>query len=333
MMVRPAVICLAPARNETWIIERFLACASLWADRIIIADQGSTDGTADTARGFPKVTVLDNPDDSLYNEHARMTLLIDEARKEPGPRILAQLDADEMLSSDVLNSDGWMQMLNSAPGTTVSLPWVNLKPDLSTYWRAPIDKGVFYHDDGRPYQGGLQHGDRLPRNPDRPSLALERGAVLHYQYTDWERMKSKHRWYECLEHLRDPKRSAVDLYRQYHHMDAVAAEQIRPVEPAWFAAYETAGIDMRTVKKEDVYWYDREVLDWFGKHGAAHFAKQAIWDVDWSAIAQKAGRPGVFNDPRNLFHKAAHCWLKATQKRTYHPVVKFGDRFLKKAGW
>ncbi len=332
-MAKPAVICLTPVRNEAWIIGRFLACASLWADRIIVADQNSSDDTVAIASGFPKVTVLDNPDTSLYNEHARMSLLIDEARKQSGPRILAQLDADEVLSAEVFGTDIWKGVLGAAPGTTVALPWVNLMPGLATFWRAANNKGIFYSDDGRPYQGGLQHGDRLPKNPDRPIVTIDRGAVLHYQYADWDRMKSKHRWYVCLEQLRDPRRSAVDLYRQYHHMDAVAAGQIKPVGPVWFAAYEAAGIDMRTVTKDDVYWFDREVLGWFGKHGAGHFSQQAIWDVDWDAIARKTGQTGTFSDPRNALEKLTHLWLRSTQTRTYHPLVRLGDRLLKAAGW
>jgi len=39
-------ICITPVRNEAWIIERFLAAARTWATTVVIADQGSSDGTA-----------------------------------------------------------------------------------------------------------------------------------------------------------------------------------------------------------------------------------------------------------------------------------------------
>ncbi len=42
---KPVLICLTPIRNEAWILERFLQCASLWADYIIIGDQNSDDGS------------------------------------------------------------------------------------------------------------------------------------------------------------------------------------------------------------------------------------------------------------------------------------------------
>ena len=52
---RPAVICVTPARNEAWILERFLRAAELWADHVIVADQQSTDRTVAIARKFDKV--------------------------------------------------------------------------------------------------------------------------------------------------------------------------------------------------------------------------------------------------------------------------------------
>ena len=45
----PTVIALAPVRNEAWILERYLRCAALWADHVVVADQGSDDGCREIA--------------------------------------------------------------------------------------------------------------------------------------------------------------------------------------------------------------------------------------------------------------------------------------------
>ena len=55
--MRPTIFCLMPVKNEEWIIERSLSSASIWADKIIVSDQGSTDRTVEIARRFPKVTL------------------------------------------------------------------------------------------------------------------------------------------------------------------------------------------------------------------------------------------------------------------------------------
>ena len=64
----PKIICLTPVLNEAWILDRFLKCASLWADHIIIADQGSTDGSVEIAKRYEKVIFIDNKTDGDFNE-------------------------------------------------------------------------------------------------------------------------------------------------------------------------------------------------------------------------------------------------------------------------
>ena len=46
-------VCLTPTRNESWIIKQFVAAAELWASHIIVADQGSTDGTLQQLQSTP----------------------------------------------------------------------------------------------------------------------------------------------------------------------------------------------------------------------------------------------------------------------------------------
>jgi glycosyltransferase involved in cell wall biosynthesis len=80
----PSIICLTPVKNEAWILDRFLRCASLWADYIIIADQGSTDSSREIALRYPKVVLIDNL--SLeFSEVQRQQLLLDAARQIDGP--------------------------------------------------------------------------------------------------------------------------------------------------------------------------------------------------------------------------------------------------------
>src|SRR5437660_66806 len=82
---RATVICVTPVRNEEWILERFLLCASLWADYIIVADQGSDDDTPRIAASHPKVTLIENSSPA-YDEAARQKLLnlpcLDEERRK-----------------------------------------------------------------------------------------------------------------------------------------------------------------------------------------------------------------------------------------------------------
>jgi Glycosyltransferases involved in cell wall biogenesis len=97
--VKRKVICLTPVKNESWILERFLKCTSLWADHIIIADQNSDDGSEEIAKSFQKVIYVKNSA-SQFNEPERQKLLINEARKISGEKVLVALDADEALTGN-----------------------------------------------------------------------------------------------------------------------------------------------------------------------------------------------------------------------------------------
>src|SRR3954453_20585511 len=89
-----STIVVTPVRNEAWILDRFLSCVSLWADHIIVADQGSADGSREIARRHSKVTLIDNP--GSYDEGARQRLLLDAARSFEGRRVIFAFDADEI---------------------------------------------------------------------------------------------------------------------------------------------------------------------------------------------------------------------------------------------
>jgi len=84
MDAKPTVICLTPIKNESWILDRFIQCASLWADHIIIADQQSTDESRVIAGRYSKVTLIENSS-ATYSEKERQQLLLEAARKIPGP--------------------------------------------------------------------------------------------------------------------------------------------------------------------------------------------------------------------------------------------------------
>jgi hypothetical protein len=48
------IIGVTPVKNEEWLLERFLAVTSRFADHINVADQQSTDGSRSTARTSPR---------------------------------------------------------------------------------------------------------------------------------------------------------------------------------------------------------------------------------------------------------------------------------------
>jgi len=330
-MMKPTVICLTPVRNEAWILDRFLQAASLWADYIILADQHSEDSSREIALRYPKVRLIENPDPK-FNEPIRQRLLIAEARKIEGPRLLITLDADEIFTPNILTSSEWQQILESAPGTAIHFRWANLRPGFKKFWYgAWFPWG--YMDDGLEHNPDLLiHCTRIPMRHGSPVLVAREIEVLHFQYTAWERMRAKHRYYQQFERITFPNKSALDIFRTYHHMFAIPKDQLLPVQETWFQEYQQLGIDLTTSCPEPENWFEQESLKLFEQYGAERFRQLYIWDTRWMQHA-KNGHPASVSrikDPRSLSDRLIQLWLMKTQP-VYHRK-NFGkiDRMIKK---
>lgn len=330
---RKKLICLTPMRNEAWVLDKFLSSASLWADHIILADDHSEDESRAIARRFPKVHLIENPA-AEFDEAQRQRLLLDEARKIPGPKILFALDADEFLTANYTTSLEWQQILDAEPGSLFYLRYLNVLPTFKRAWIAHRTPAIFV-DDGTPHIGRRMHSQRLPTAPLGDKRELKEIKILHLQFLDWSRMQSKHAWYQCFEHL-NLDLHGVALYRKYHHMDRFARRESLtvPVEAHWTADYEAQGIRMSEVLQTP-YWWDDAVVKMLVERGPAFFADIAMWDRDWNAIKRRVGpdSPVDLSDPRSAMQKWMHRYLCATQPySTAWPIQKL-DAVLMRLGF
>lgn len=328
--MKPTIICLTPVRNEAWVLDRFLKATSLWADYIIIADQMSTDGSREIALKYPKVILVDNNTEE-FNEPERQKLLINEARKINGPRLLITLDADEMFTPNVLTSSEWQQMLESEPGTVFKFQWANIHPDLKHFWH-----GYYfpwgYMDDGYEHNYNNRiHNYRIPFPINSPVVEIKDIKVIHFQFTDWNRMLSKHRWYQCMEVINYPFKHEIDIYRQYHHMNIVESNELINIPTEWISEYENLGINILQINKEKRIWYDEQTLKLFKLYGVRKFHRIDIWDVDWSEINRDwlvVDSKDVFN-PQSFFDLFLMRYLKLLQNKLDRKTIRRLDRVVR----
>jgi hypothetical protein len=330
MTAKPKIICLTPVKNEAWILDRFLTAASLWADHIIIADQMSTDGSREIYKKYPKVILIDNPSET-FNEPERQKLLINEARKIQGPRLLITLDADEMFTPNVFTSPEWNTILEAEPGTIFKFQWANFCPDLKNMWFGAYFPWGYMDDGSEHTENNKIHTSRIPLPIGNSIVQLNEIKVIHFQYTSWERMQSKHRWYQCYEKIHFPKQSALDIFRMYNHMYAIPSNQIIPIPVEWIQKYNKMGIDITTVHRETKLWLDEQILNNIEQYGAFYFKKINIWDVNWKEKAKLWGRQNedVFSDPRNIFDKLIQLWLIKTQKKHQKRIFRYIDKIIR----
>jgi hypothetical protein len=323
------VVCVTPVRNEAWILDRFLRHASAWADHIVVADQGSTDGSREIVAGFPKARLVDNPSPA-YDEGARQRLLLEEARRIPGRRLIVALDADEALGADAPETEEWGRLLHAREGTVARFDWVNVLPGLARCW-IPREKVPFaFVDDGTSHEGERIHSTRVPVSESSEIVELEDVKVLHLQHIARHRMEGKQRWYQCWEALNHSDKRPIQIYRQYHRMDAFPEEELHPIEERWVEGY-----DLGALRDDGAHW-DAQVLALLEEHGPEAFRRLAIWDVDWQEAARHAGLEVPMDrlrDPRGPVERAVHAWLRRTQPRAGSPAVRLGQRALIPLGW
>jgi glycosyltransferase involved in cell wall biosynthesis len=324
-------------RNEAWVLERFLRAASTWADVIIVLDQASDDGSTEIARRFAKVHLAEYPHLG-YDDPIRRGMLVDLARAVvPEPRVLVALDADELIASDAWQSQELQDFLSAPSGTLGLMRWINILPREPRAWIPPARTDFMFIDDGSAYNGTAMHGPRLPRAPNGRTVELDDPKVIHLQYADWERMRSKQRWYQAQERVEHPSKRPIQIYRQYHHMDAIAPRERQGLREEWFSGYEfETATELLAVDAQDAYPTDERVLDLLRNHGVAQFRRLELWDGKWEQRVRALGQSvpaNLITDPHSRVEKCVFRWLARTQSRSHKRSTRWAQRALRLAGW
>jgi hypothetical protein len=298
-----SIVVMTPVKNDDWILERFLAVTSTFADHIIIADQGSIDKSRAICADYPKVTLIENPSDE-YDEASRQSLLIDKARAVvPGGRILLALDADEILAADARDKPGWNAMMAAAPGTVLLFEKPDLLSGLERCIRYDRPFPLGYVDDGAEHKAKKIHSPRVPMPEDASRLAISDVKVLHYALTRATGQAAKHRRYSVLEHLMQKGTFIGRRFAYASNRDYTQGHRVEECPNAWFERWEMQGIDMRSIKESRYYWQDFDVLRTFERYGTRKFWLENIWDQDWEACRLVAASGGVQGIPTERIEK------------------------------
>jgi len=327
------VVCLTPCKNEAWILETFLSAASLWADIIVVGDQASTDGSRDIIKRFPKAVLVDNPWVGFgYHQGNYQKVVLDKAREIPGEKILLTLDADELLTADALADSGFWRWLDSAPqGTPIYGSWVNLCPDFKQgfdfggeFLIGAVDGPTVATHEGK------HHVPRLKVDPVARPMSIAPYRIMHYQFVDFARHRSKQRFYAVVEWVERNGQRPYDLYRRLHPYETNTTASFYRLEPRWTESYEAANVNWSDVSVEGAYRWDESVLSALLKYRPATFRKLDIWDHDWTMEAKRRGHIDqdlCLRDPRSLVDKAVHWLCRKTQPYAH----SLPDRLLRQA--
>ncbi len=317
-------IVVMPVKNEEWILEKSLACASIFVDHIIVADQGSTDSTPDICKRFPKVIYFRNESKTLNQSHARQ-LLLDKTRELfAGNNVILALDADEVLTSNCLGDGEFHRLLGSLEmGQSVVLQWIALWQDPAKYrsdrsiWGNSWKHFIFRDDRVSRFSDRATSEPRMPERFLANSIKYEPVKVLHYQFVDWDRMLAKQRRYRVYDFLQKPSwlqaLKVNDFYFITKPRSLERGARLAEVPGGWNKGY--AGINLESFKRENFYWQEADVLAKFAEHGVRFFRWLDVWDVDWEAKLGRATSkdkmhisPLAAKDPRSIWIRMYHSY-------------------------
>ena len=293
---KPKLIVLTPVRNEAWILRAFLAATSLWADKIIIADQMSTDGSREIYREFSyraankcELIVIDNTRKDMHQAATRR-LLFDKAREVLNGdtnAILFTLDADEFLSGDFLQSNDWKRILESEPDDAFCWRWMNLKEGDPTkysnfrhyYWAVHVSntiwKGLFPNN--------FIHEWRLPWPPHctkEKEYNLDELRSLHFARVNTLRQRNKERFYQVSSLGTKSSWNVLNIYRMYHREDTIEYYDVPTDVYDWYLSQD---VNLWTLINltDDGAHYTNMVLNYFRRDGVHKYALLDIWDETW----------------------------------------------------
>ena len=325
-MSKPLLICITPVKNEAWCLHTFLLCASLWADYIIIADQGSTDGSREIALSYPKVILVDNPADDLHEMNMRRPLF-DTARKIPGEKILISLDADEIFSANFQETVDWQKVIDAKPGEMLIFKWALINKDRLTYTEPDFWFQCGMYDDGTELpKDGYIHTARVPwsHTQGATEIYICDFKIIHLIDLYEERVKSKHKYYQCLTLINEPQKSIVSLYRMYH---TINKDKKKVISADFFKAYETKGIFIYDkLKLDDIFfWQDNRVIQFFEKNDIEYFAGLDIFDKKWLKRINEYSNNN-FKDPRKWQDKLLHFYLKISTPFKTTIIIRIIDK-------
>ena len=333
------LICLTPVVNEAFELDRFLQCTSVWADHIILGYQESIDNTLEIANKYEKVTIVNSPNKD-WNELIMRSLLYDAARKIPAnKRIIINLDADEVISSNFLTSTEWRAILDLPKGSVFRMPWVNLRPNMIDYDPGNMIEVGFVDDGKSTLAGSVMHMGRVPwPNYDIKIMQCVELKLLHFAFLNPDRNYSKSRWYQAYEKV-GKNEFGPHIFRKYNRRRAKSAIPASiEINPIWFLAYQNLGIDVTSIYYAYDYSHDYRMLEYFDTLGTDYFRLCNVWDKDWVQFATgKKENPERFKDPRNRLDKLVirYIWWSIRVKQTVGTrfLIRIVDKTLKIAGY
>jgi hypothetical protein len=276
------IVALLPFKNEEGFIPTYLSKVIPAVDEVIAIDDNSNDHSAELLRkAGVKVYTTDMQETAGWPEYGiRQTLL--KLGREAGGTHFVVLDADETFTGHFpLACRAICERLE--PGQKIQMQWlamwksVDHYKDDHTVWSNNYKDFIFCDDGLMQYPEVWMHTPRTPGplSNDDNSLLLnpKYGAVMHFQFSNWDVFQIKQCWLRCSEFLKG-KGSPAQINGKYAiTLDQESALAALPEEWKEGVVFPEVSYEADPTQ----LWRFKQLEEWFMKYGPEHFEALQIW--------------------------------------------------------
>lgn len=321
------IIVYIPVKNDAWFVENSIRHAVEWADYVIVADESSTDGSADVYRKLENkhsnLRIIYNRPKMDFTTPDPRNYMLEQVRKYDGNNIIFELHADEIISARILKKEIREELIQKlSSGKCLELPWLTLWKDPFYYrddasvWSNNACIFAFIDDRVSKFESAVFHGQRAPDKCLNNKVKINI-PVIHYQFTNLGNERSKQALYQIFERNHYPEKNVETINKGYGIAFDDRKINCEKLKEEDYAPWIEIGLKINQIYDNGIFnWRDGEVLKNFNMHGLDRYANINIWYIDWELKRKHALSIGMQNvppfkivDPRSLSTRLAHKLL------------------------
>jgi len=276
-------------KNEEIMIEQCLRALALYTDAIIVLDDASEDRSVNIVTSLIDECTIEKiicKDNWFRDEPGDRNLLLQAGREIGGTHFIV-IDADEIFTANQLENNYLRnKILQLEPGDQIWTHWIRLWRSIDQFRIDGAEyKNCIFCDDGQcTYESGYIHTPRIPRNLTPGTINAEENyekyGLLHFQAVNWNNIRIRKAWYQCMERIRQPHMKKERINTYYNNMINEDELSLMPSPSDWYSGYDFFN---KEIPGKNETWKEKQILQWFERYGRSHFADLNIWDIDWDS--------------------------------------------------
>lgn len=275
------LITLIPFKNESAFIKTAIESVKQFSDEVICIDDNSSDNSPLIAKNLGAKVYLNN--DLVNYGWSELNIrknLLKLGREHGGTHFLC-LDADEAITSNLQKHISIIE--NLKPKNRICLQWLAMWKSATNYkndhsvWSNNFKDFIFCDDGKIDFPDIWMHTPRTPGTDWQTiTLPLEVGAVMHFQFVDWNAFQIKQCWYRCSELIKNGGNNSSSINEKYSITLDDKNSKLDKLNESYYSGFALP--NCKEVYQQTLWRLD-QIKNWFKLYGLDFFSKLDIWHV------------------------------------------------------